>query len=102
MPAAWARSTFMLIAEIAWRRQGRGVQQLEANLRRVRPDATGQQLRELSRAGMRSYLRYWLEVFRLQTIGTDRIVGNTRSNGRGQKTFALMAARPGARVAPPP
>jgi len=91
MPAAWARSTFMLIAEIAWRRQGRGVQQLEANLRRVRPDATGQQLRELSRAGMRSYLRYWLEVFRLQTIGTDRIVGNTRSNGREQKAFALMA-----------
>ena len=42
LPEAWARSIFMLVAEIAWRRQGRGVQQLEANLRRViGPDATG-------------------------------------------------------------
>ena len=39
-------------ADIAWRRQGPGVQRLEANLRRVvGPDAAGKELRALSRAG---------------------------------------------------
>src|SRR6266568_6697421 len=79
LPEAWARGLFMLVAEIAWRRQGKGVQQFEANLRRViGPDATGKELRALSQAGMRSYLRYWLEVFRLQAIPPERIVGNMR------------------------
>ena len=74
MPEGLARRLFMLVAEIAWRRQGKGVQQLEANLRRVvGQEASGKQLRELSRAAMRSYLRYWLEVFRLPVIGEERI-----------------------------
>src|SRR5215470_12955832 len=35
VPESWARSAFRLAGDIAWRRQGRGVQRLEANLRRV-------------------------------------------------------------------
>jgi hypothetical protein len=54
VPESWARWVFRQIADILWRRQGKGVQQLEANLRRVAPGATIKQLRELSRAGMRS------------------------------------------------
>ena len=53
VPEPWARWVFRQIADILWRRQGKGVQQLEANLRRVVPGATGKQLRQLSRAGMR-------------------------------------------------
>ena len=51
--------------------------QLEANLRRVVPGATGDQLRQLSRAGMRSYLRYFMEAFRLPVMhaGADRARG---------------------------
>ena len=102
MPEAWARTIFMLVAEIAWRRQGRGVQQLEANLRRViGPDATGTQLRQLSRAGMRSYLRYWLEVFRLQAIPADRILGQMRATGEEKTAFAFMAAGRGVIFALP-
>jgi len=102
LPEAWARGLFMLVAEIAWRRQGKGVQQFEANLRRViGPDATGKELRALSQAGMRSYLRYWLEVFRLQAIPPERIVGNMRSSGEEKTAFASMAAGRGVVFALP-
>ncbi|NGO68043.1 phosphatidylinositol mannoside acyltransferase [Streptomyces boncukensis] len=52
-------------ADAAWRRRGAGVRRLEANLARVVPGASEARLRRLSRAGMRSYTRYWLESFRL-------------------------------------
>jgi KDO2-lipid IV(A) lauroyltransferase len=63
------------IADAAWRRRGKGVRRLEANLKRVVPDADQARLRELSRAGMRSYLRYWMESFRLPAWSKDRIRG---------------------------
>ncbi|MGH3482723.1 MAG: phosphatidylinositol mannoside acyltransferase [Nocardioidaceae bacterium] len=52
------------IADRAWARRGRGVRRLESNLARIEPmnDAA---LRDLSRRAMRSYVRYWTEVFRL-------------------------------------
>lgn len=75
IPEPWAAGLFRLLADIAWRRQGVGVQRLEANLLRVVPDADGKRLRALSRAGMRSYMRYWLEAFRLPSYDRDRIVG---------------------------
>jgi phosphatidylinositol dimannoside acyltransferase len=102
MPETWARSLFMLVAEIAWRRQGKGVQQLEANLRRVvGPDVTGTRLRQLSRAGMRSYLRYFLEIFRLPVISQERILANMRSAGAEAAAFAYMAAGRGVIFALP-
>ncbi|MFQ3557665.1 phosphatidylinositol mannoside acyltransferase [Streptomyces gramineus] len=61
------------VADLAWRRRGKGVQRLESNYARVRPDASPERLRELSRAGMRSYLRYWMESFRLPSWSEDRV-----------------------------
>ncbi|MEU3789919.1 phosphatidylinositol mannoside acyltransferase [Streptomyces fructofermentans] len=63
------------IADIAWKRRGKGVRRLESNYARVLPDATPERLSELSRAGMRSYLRYWMESFRLPAWSEDRIRG---------------------------
>lgn len=74
MPGRWVRWVFYVIGDILWRRQGKGVQQLEANLLRVRPGATGKQLRALSRAVMRSYMRYWHEAFVLQDIPAETLV----------------------------
>jgi phosphatidylinositol dimannoside acyltransferase len=83
MPESWARALFMAGAGIAWRRQGHGVQVLEGNLIRVlrtipgdSPNPTaidGEELRALSRIVLRSYARYYLETFRLQTIPLERI-----------------------------
>ncbi|MFI7101636.1 phosphatidylinositol mannoside acyltransferase [Streptomyces sp. NPDC050161] len=61
------------IADTAWKRRGKGVLRLEANLARVIPDASPQRLAQLSRAGMRSYMRYWMESFRLPAWSKDRI-----------------------------
>ncbi|MEU0970390.1 phosphatidylinositol mannoside acyltransferase [Streptomyces sp. NPDC005917] len=61
------------IADLAWRQRGKGVQRLESNYARVLPDASPERLRELSRAGLRSYLRYWMESFRLPAWSEDRI-----------------------------
>ncbi|MET7985259.1 MULTISPECIES: phosphatidylinositol mannoside acyltransferase [unclassified Streptomyces] len=61
------------IADIAWKRRGKGVRRLEGNYARVVPDATPERLAELSRAGMRSYLRYWMESFRLPAWSEERV-----------------------------
>lgn len=78
LPESWARAAFNFGADIAWRRQGGGVQVLEGNLIRVlRTDSSysvdGKELRTLSRKVMRSYARYYLEAFRLPVIPLDRI-----------------------------
>nr|WP_145483948.1 MULTISPECIES: phosphatidylinositol mannoside acyltransferase [Streptomyces] len=63
------------IADLAWKKRGKGVLRLEANYARVVPDATPERLAELSRKGMRSYLRYWMESFRLPAWSPERIKG---------------------------
>ncbi|WKE72684.1 phosphatidylinositol mannoside acyltransferase [Streptomyces sp. WP-1] len=63
------------IADLAWKKHGKGVLRLEANYARVVPDATPERLAELSRKGMRSYLRYWMESFRLPAWSPERIKG---------------------------
>lgn len=61
-------------ADLAWRRRGSGVRQLEANLARARPELDPDGLRRLSRAALRSYGRYWQEVFALPTWERDRVL----------------------------
>ncbi|MEH0581968.1 MULTISPECIES: phosphatidylinositol mannoside acyltransferase [Streptomyces] len=63
------------VADVAWKRRGKGVQRLESNYARVVPDASPERLAELSRAGMRSYLRYWMESFRLPAWSAERVRG---------------------------
>jgi len=67
----------------------------------IGPQATGKQLRALSRAGMRSYARYWMEVFRLPVIGSERILADVRSGGREKTAFAHLAAGRGVVFALP-
>jgi phosphatidylinositol dimannoside acyltransferase len=82
LPEPLSRRIFMLIADRVWRRRGRGVRQLERNLRRVvGPDVPEEALRALSRRGMRSYLRYWMEAFRLPATSRDRILSGMRITG---------------------
>jgi len=82
VPESWARRLFRLGADIAWSRQGSGVRVLEGNLLRVLgPDADGKELRGLSREVLRSYARYYLETFRLQTFSIERIQAGMHITG---------------------
>lgn len=73
MPEFSGRATFRTIADTTYMRNGESVRQLRANLRRVRPAATTVELESLVRAGIRSYLRYWFEAFRLSSWSHQRI-----------------------------
>lgn len=81
LPERLAYQLFCVIADVIWWRRGGGVRQLEANLRRVRPQASDDELRRLSRDGMRSYLRYWCDAFRLPTWTRERVVAGCRAVG---------------------
>ena len=96
MPEQSARWVFTQIADGIWRRQGRGVQQLEANLLRVRPGVTGKELRALSRAAMRSYLRFFLEMFRLPNIPGEELV--VRMHSEASEVPALEMLKQGRGV----
>ncbi|GAB3114706.1 phosphatidylinositol mannoside acyltransferase [Streptomyces calidiresistens] len=93
MPERAADALGRRVADATWRRRGPAVLQLEANLARVVPDAGPERLRELSREGMRSYLRYWTESFRLPVWSPERIERGVRVEGIERVTDALDAGR---------
>jgi phosphatidylinositol dimannoside acyltransferase len=102
LPESWAQGAFRFFADLAWRRQGPGVQVLEGNLRRVIGSrAPGGQLRGLSRQVMRSYARYWLEAFRLPVMPPGRLLGGMHVTGHVRAIFDYPAAGRGVILALP-
>jgi phosphatidylinositol dimannoside acyltransferase len=102
LPESWAQGAFRFFADLAWRRQGPGVQVLEGNLRRViGSGAPGGQLRGLSRQVMRSYARYWLEAFRLPVMPPGRLLGGMHVTGHVRAIFDYPAAGRGVILALP-
>ena len=94
MPEPVARVGFAGIADLAWARRGPSVRRLEGNLARVLgPSGAESALRALSRAGMRSYLRYWVEVFRLPDYSPARIQTDFRIVNEDQLWAHLDAGR---------
>ncbi|MFD5495695.1 phosphatidylinositol mannoside acyltransferase [Streptomyces sp. NPDC001812] len=81
------------IADLAWKRRGKGVLRLEANYARVVPGAGPERLAELSRAGMRSYLRYWMESFRLPAWSRERITGGVEIKDIHRLTDGMAAGK---------
>jgi phosphatidylinositol dimannoside acyltransferase len=102
LPESLTAGAFRFAADVAWRRQGPGVQVLEGNLRRVLgPDATGAEVRAVSRESMRSYARYWLEVFRLPVIPVQRLIDGMEDLGNIPAAFEQLAAGRGVVFALP-
>lgn len=90
LPESVCLSVFRFFGEVAWRRQGPSVQVLEGNLWRVLgPAATGQEVRAVSRESMRSYARYWLEVFRLPVMPVQRLIDGMQDDSHGNVQVAL-------------
>ena len=95
LPEPVAQALFRRGADLAARRGGKGVDRLRANLARVvgwaGEDTTDLDL--LVRDALRSYARYWCEVFRLQVTPTERIVGGTVTEGEAAFREALAGPR---------
>jgi KDO2-lipid IV(A) lauroyltransferase len=91
LPEPAAYRLFDTAADGIWRRRGAGVRQFERNQARIHPDLDAAGLSDLSRRGMRSYLRYWCEAFRLPTWSRNRIT-STFSLERDELMDAEMAS----------
>lgn len=76
-PAAYA--LFDRIADLTVRRGGAG--RLRANYARVRPDLDDSQLDALVREGMRAYMRYYGEAFRLPVLTPAALAERVRVEG---------------------
>lgn len=79
LPESAAYGLFLQMGDQLWRQQGKGVKQLQKNLRRVMPDANEAEIRETSREGMRSYMRYWCDAFRMPSWSREEILHRHRA-----------------------
>lgn len=90
LPERPGRAAFTVFADQAWRRQGRAVRQLERNLARVLDVAADDdRVRRLSRDAMRSYARYWWEVFRLPAWSQQQVLERATVDGWSMVTDAV-------------
>src|SRR3954454_14667913 len=101
MPERAAEKIFERIADRAWRGHGERIRQLERNLCRIKGRTeVDAEIRELSRKVMRSYLRYWLETFRLPVMSPERIVGRMQIKGDKELFGILDSGRGGVSALP--
>jgi lauroyl/myristoyl acyltransferase len=101
LPRPVAGALFNVAADGAVRRDSRGVAQLRANLRRVvGPDLPPADFDALVRRAMRSYLRYYLEAFRLPSLSPEQILRVFHLDGEAQLRDDMESGR-GAVVALP-
>lgn len=94
MPEAAAYKMFENIADQLWRQNGTGVKRLERNLSRVTGiPADSKEMRKLSREGMRSYMRYWCDTFRLPGWTREQAADSFRMGGADQVKNTLASGR---------
>lgn len=77
-----ARIAFDVAADLGWRRGGPSVACLRSNLRRVvGPERSDFELDALTRRALRSYARYFREVFWMPTARPEAVANRTRISG---------------------
>ena len=86
LPAPLGYGLAHTVADALWawhrlRRTTTGVRQLERNLSRILPPGTPpRSLHRMSRAGMRSYMRYFYEAFALPGMTQDQVLARVRAD----------------------
>jgi KDO2-lipid IV(A) lauroyltransferase len=66
------------VSDRIYKKNGKGIKRLRSNYGRVMPEYSSQKLEELTKLGMRSYLRYWFDTFRLSKWSKNRIISTTQ------------------------
>ena len=69
-----ATNLFERLGSWMFRRNGKSVDRLRSNLARVQPDLLPNELEDLVRRGVLSYLRYWMDTFRSPDWSRERIL----------------------------
>jgi len=66
------------VSDRIYKKNGKGIKRLRSNYGRVMPEYSSQKLEEITKLGMRSYLRYWFDTFRLSKWSKNRIISTTQ------------------------
>jgi KDO2-lipid IV(A) lauroyltransferase len=77
LPEKSAYKLANLVSDQIFKKNGKGVKRLRSNYKRVLPNISEIALDELTKDGMRSYLRYWFDTFRLNKWSKSRIIETT-------------------------
>jgi KDO2-lipid IV(A) lauroyltransferase len=93
VPAPPAYRLFAAIADLTTQRGGKGVARLRANYARVRPELSGPALDALVAAGMRSYMRYYCDAFRLAERTPAELAAAVRTQGDKPVRESLAAGQ---------
>jgi len=96
LPERAAYGLFDKVADVLVRRGGKGIERLRSNYRRVRPELSETDLDALVRQGMRSYMRYYCEAFRLPSLTRAQV--DSAVEVRGDAAIRELCARREAAV----
>ena len=77
LPEKSAYKLANLVSDRIFKKNGKGVKRLRSNYKRVIPNISERELEDLTKDGMRSYLRYWFDTFRLNKWSKSRIIETT-------------------------
>jgi lauroyl/myristoyl acyltransferase len=95
LPKKLSRKLFIKIADISYGKDIKGVQQLRANLAFMTGlKADSMELEQLVKDGMRSYLRYWEDAFRLPTWNKMNLHKYVICTGIDNLESALASKKP--------
>ena len=90
LPESIAYKLFEKLADRSTRKKGRSYKRLSANLSRIRPNLAPAELDALTKIGMRSYLRYWCDAFRLPSWNFERLTKTVTVEG--EEMFRSLVA----------
>ncbi|MFZ0325600.1 MAG: phosphatidylinositol mannoside acyltransferase [Actinomycetes bacterium] len=98
LPEPAARLLFEKVADAAYRRNGSGVRRLRGNLAHVLAQGpsgppSDSEVDRVCHAAMRSYLRYWLEAFRLPTWSPKEVTSRMVVHGYDHLAEAIGEGR---------
>jgi phosphatidylinositol dimannoside acyltransferase len=94
LPERTAHTVFDAVADLSVARGGSGVRRLRSNYAKVRPELEDAQLDALVKEGMRSYMRYYCEAFRLPDRTPQELRASVRCVGEEPVLAEIAAGRP--------
>ena len=100
LPERSAYKLFEGVSVLAYRRNGKRVQRLRANYRKIKPNVNEEELEILVRTGLSSAMRYWCETFRISDWSRERILNSTMTKNE-EFLFEPIRSQRGVIVAVP-
>ncbi len=93
LPEASAYKLADRVADFIYKKNGKQVDRLRRNYSRIKPGLSSDLLNDLTKEGMRSYLRYWCDTFRFPSWSNERILKTVVVEGEHLLRDPIQAGR---------